>query len=251
MLLLILRSLLLDLPLALLFASWLSICLVRHVHNEFYVPLFDRATRTDAQLQEEFTYYERQCTDYDLSTDNLHDMLVDTQQEKDQIVPSAVHQMLEHGGTVIPYVLKRETVTALREYFVRRNAAVAEEEQYPMSQGNRRLSYGVDASENPVVAAAVSEVAHHAIVRPLLAALLGDEDPASAEITVITAYAGAEDQVWHQDTKQDGNAVKVGFGFIFRCGMIGAGCWDTAASLAVSSTGIALYVLVLLIFFSC
>ena len=46
------RCLLLDLPLALIFALRVSLCLVRNVHNEFYVPLFDRSTRTNAQLQE-------------------------------------------------------------------------------------------------------------------------------------------------------------------------------------------------------
>ena len=219
------RCLLLDLPLALIFALWVSLCLVRNVHNEFYVPLFDRSTRTNAQLQEEFTYYERQCTEYDISTDNIQNLLLERRPVMNlnvsmehehpntgsdpRMVPTAMRHMLRHGATVIPNVLTSDVVTALRDYVVRRNAAVTADERYPMSQGERRLSYGVDAAEDGAVATAIAHVANHPVVRPLLAALLGDDDPASAEITVITAYYGAEDQAWHQDTKQDGNAIKV------------------------------------------
>jgi len=194
----------------LLFASFVGICLVRRVHNQFYQPLIERATRTDEQLLEEFTYYERQCTEYDLSTRDIQDMLVDvtSSTDKERVVQAAVDQMMTHGATVIPELMKPDTVAALREFIVRKNAAITAAEAYPMSQGEQRLSYGIDASEDPAVAAAIQEVANHPVLRPLVAALLGDEDPASAEITSITAYAGAADQVWHQDTKQDGNAIK-------------------------------------------
>lgn len=212
----ILRSLLLDLPLALLFASLIGAWLIREIHNEFYRPLIARARRTNVQLLQEFTYYERQCTQYDLSTRSIQELLVvddGNNQNDDQTTlihptTAAVDQMLKHGAIVIPTVLAPATVTALRDFVVLKNQRITDAEAYPMSQGERRLSYGIDASEDPAVSAAIQEVANHPVLRPLLAALLGDDDPASAEITAITAYDGAEDQVWHQDTKQDGNAIK-------------------------------------------
>lgn len=204
----LLRTLLLDLPLAILFAAFLAAWMIRNIHDTYYEPLFDRATRTDAQLLEEFTYYERQCTKYDLTTRNIQDMLlpIDTtiSSSKDDVIDTAVETMMIHGATVIPSVLQPNTTAALRDYIVRKNARISAAEAYPMSQGENRLSYGIDASEDPAVSQAIAEVATHPVIRPLLRALLGDDDPASAEITSITAFAGAEDQVWHQDTKQDG-----------------------------------------------
>jgi hypothetical protein len=200
--------LLLNLPLAIAFAIFLASWLVLALHDTYYQPLFDRATRTDAQLLEEFTYYERQCTEYDLSTRNIQDMLLDTTKIHDDataVIVTAVDTMMKHGGTVIPAVLQPNTTAALREFIVGKNKAITAAEAYPMSQGEHRLSYGIDASEHPAVSAAIAQVATHPVLRPLLQALLGDDDPASAEITSITAYAGAQDQVWHQDTKQDGN----------------------------------------------
>jgi Phytanoyl-CoA dioxygenase (PhyH) len=201
-----LRVVLFDVPLLLLFASFVGIWLLREIYSEYFVPLIDRATRTDAQLLEEFTYYERQCTEYDISTRDLSDMLLST--AEDDPIPTAVQQMLRHGTLVIPNLLSLPTVQSLRHYIVDKNANIPVEEHYPVSQGHRRLSYGIDAAEHPAVATAIAQVLQHPVLVPLLSALLGDPDPASAEITAIMNYYGASAQVWHQDTKQDGNAIK-------------------------------------------
>lgn len=210
----LMRTVLLDLPLALLMATWIAAFLVQRIYTNYYFPLIARARRGDDQLLEEFTYYERQCTEYDLSTRNIQDLLLvsdnddDNNNNKNSILANRVNQMLQHGVAVVPSVLSLSTVAALREFIVEKNSRISDAEAYPMSQGHRRLSYGIDAAEDPRVSAAIREVAHHAVLRPLLVALLGDVDPASAEITSITAYDGAAMQGWHQDTKQDGNALK-------------------------------------------
>jgi hypothetical protein len=204
--LVLLRSILLDIPLAVLFASFLVIYSVREIHKEYYVPLMDRARRTDEDLHDEFTYYARQCTQYDLSTRNIQELLVNPAAGLRQ----SVEQMMTHGAMVIPQVLQPDTVQNLRDYIVARNAGVADKEKFPVSQGHdgSRLSYGIDATEHPAVTAAIRQVASNPVVGQILQGLLGDLDPASAEITAITAFAGCEDQSWHQDTKVDGNAIK-------------------------------------------
>ena len=208
---LLLRTLLLDLPLAALFALFLTVYVIREVHNVYYRPLFDRARRTDDDLLEEFTYYERQCNEYDLTTRNIQDLLLLPQHNNtssSSILPAALDTMMTHGALVIPHILSPDLVRDLRAYIVRRNAAVTAEEEYPVSQGEHRVSYGIDATEDPAVSAAIQAVATHPVVQPLLQQLLGDPDPASAEITAITAYYGSPDQIWHADTKGEGNALK-------------------------------------------
>lgn len=229
------RSILLDIPLALLFLSFLVMYGVHEIHNEYYVPLMERALRTDTDLLDEITYYERSCTQYDLSTRNIQDLVMknqqhdkhehrnDTQSMSMTTAASSVShrhqhaantedhvdQMMTHGAMVIPEVLSEQAVQDLRAYIVRRNAAVTDAEAYPVSQGSdgSRLSYGIDATEDPAVVRAVKEVANHSALRLLMQGLLGDVDPATAEITAITAYAGCPNQNWHQDTKADGNAI--------------------------------------------
>jgi hypothetical protein len=191
---------LIDLPLIVIMTSWLlcSGCLT--LYHQFYEPLFDRAQRTDTDLLHEYTYYERHCNQYDISTHTASDLLLPER--------GGVSHMLQHGAAVIPQVLTKDTVEELRAYIMHRNAGVTDREAYPVSQGESRVSYGIDATEHPAVTQALKEVAEHPLLRPLLQELLGDVDPAVAEITAITSWAGAVSQVWHPDTKSDGNALK-------------------------------------------
>jgi len=206
--LIFLRSITVDVPLALVFMLFLLACFVQHAHDRYYVTLFNRSMRTDNHLLDEYTYYERQCNAYDISTNDLQDLVVRDQSKSG--LSEAVDKMMTHGTVVIPKLFSEDIVTALRAHVVKRNGAVDEQEAFPVSQGNLglRVSYGIDASEDESVARAVSAAVQHPLLRPLLQTLTGDEDPASAEITAITSFAGASDQVWHADTKGDGNALK-------------------------------------------
>ena len=199
-----LRLILLDLPLTCLFATLLTVYAIRNIYQDLYVPLMDRATRTDEDLEQEFTYYHRYCTEADLTTRNINDLVADTKAP----VSQAVEQMMEHGGVVIRDLLSQETVRKMREYAVYRNNAIPEEEVYPVSQGRNRMSFGYDATENPIVVQALKELSNNRFLKQLLSEILGDDDPASSEITTITAYYNAPPQAWHSDTKEDGNALK-------------------------------------------
>lgn len=198
------RLLLLDLPLGVLFATLLAAYAIRNIYQDLYLPLMDRATRTDQDLDREFTYYHRYCTEADLTTRNIHDLVADPKAP----VSQAVEQMMEHGGIVIRDLLSPETVRILREYVVYRNHHIPEEEVFPVSQGENRMSFGYDATESPALVRALKELANNRFLKQVLSGILGDEDPASSEITSITAYYGAPPQAWHSDTKEDGNALK-------------------------------------------
>ena len=202
----VLRLFLLELPLGMVFATLLTVYAFRNIYQDMYVPLMDRATRTDQDLDREFTYYHRYCTEADLTTRNIHDLVADTKAP----VSVAVEQMMEHGAVVIPDLLQQETVRKLREYAVYRNHHIPGEEVYPVSQGTNRMSFGYDATENPIVVQALMELANNKFLKAMLSEILGDPDPASSEITTITAYYNAPPQAWHSDTKEDGNALKFG-----------------------------------------
>lgn len=213
------RSLLLDLPLALFFLSFLSIVILSHVHQNFYTVLFNRSQRTDHDLLREYTYYERFCTDFDVTKqsgrDTFDDVIFATPHDSSDIpttVSAAQSAMLQHGMIALPDLFPPNLTASLRRHVVTRNAAVVNgsPEAFPVSQGELglRASFGMDATEAPAVTESLQYLAHHPLLRPLLASLTGDPYPASAEITAITAYAGADAQTWHADTKSDGNAVK-------------------------------------------
>lgn len=199
------RTLLFDVPLAVVFFLFLVAWFLQSLHYTYYIPLMVRSHRNDEYLLEEHTYYERQCNKFDVTTYDMEDMMLQT---SNQSTADAVDRMMRHGLTVVPQILTPDAVADLRDYIERRNEAIPRSEEYPMSQGYQRLSYGIEPTEDPAVARAVQQVATHPVFRPLIAALLGDEDPASSEITAITNFPGCSLQGWHQDTKQDGNALK-------------------------------------------
>ena len=118
----------------------------------------------------------------------------------------ALDTLMLHGATIIPELLQPDTISNLRRYLQWKNAKVTDEEAYPMSQGYKRLSYGLEPTEDDAIVQALHEITSHRLLPELLQQVLGDSDPALTEITAITSYYGAEDQVIHSDTKSDGYA---------------------------------------------
>ena len=205
----IVRVLFLDLPLAALFVTLLGSYHARYLYKEYFVHVIKAAGRasSDDQLQSEYTYYDRECTKHDMSTHTISDLLLTNSTTPTE----AVHHMMKHGATVIPRVLQPSTVQALREFIVRRNTELTDEDAIIVSQGegNTRTSFGIDATEDPIVSIALKEIATHPMLQPLIEGLVGT-DPAITEITAITARFGAKHQVWHPDVKPDGSGVKFG-----------------------------------------
>lgn len=180
----------------------LAYCM-RHIHNNYYKVLIDRAERTDDQLLEEFTYYKRDCNAYDVTTHKLSELSFDVNSG----IEGNLNRFLTHGAMVFPEILTLAEAEELRQYIQRRNSEVSEAEEYPVSQGEHRISYGIEPTEHPAVARAVKRITTDPMFRQMITNILGDPDPASAEITAITNYYGCPYQVWHSDTKADGNAL--------------------------------------------
>jgi ectoine hydroxylase-related dioxygenase (phytanoyl-CoA dioxygenase family) len=193
-----------DLPLATLFVCLVVAYGVRHVHDHLFVPLLHQIRRTDEQLIEEFTYYERTCTATDVTTHNITDLVVTLNSS----IAQAVDQMMTHGVLLIPQVLPPDIVRDLRRYLVKRTSHLPETEMIPVSQGANRRSFALDVTESEIVTRAIEHVAYNNVLQPLIEDLVGGTDPAVTEITAITAYFGCIDQAWHPDVKQDGNAAK-------------------------------------------
>lgn len=176
-----------------------------NVYKEYYVPLMNRATRTDSQLRDEYTYYRRSCTSADLpTTQDPSDVLADFEAP----VEKGVDQIMSHGALLLPGLLPLDKVQNLREYAVYRNRVIPEHEEYPVSQGENRKSFGYEAAEHPALVDAIQHITQNKYVHNLLSQLLGDHDPASTEITTITQYYGASQMYWHPDTKPQGNALQ-------------------------------------------
>jgi len=215
----VIRCLVLDVPLILLFVSLVVVFVMRTIWMDYYVPLMERAKRTDIDLIEEYTYYERSCTVRDITEfqqplqqqqTQYHDSNSTQKHPTEYSISLLEDTLLQHGAVLLPQLLSGETVAQLRQYLQYKNAHLKEEEVYPMSQGYQRLSYGLESTEDIAVRKALAELTSHAQLPMLLERMFGMKDPALTELTAITSYTGAEDQVIHSDTKSDGYAAQFG-----------------------------------------
>lgn len=183
-----------------------SYCL-RSVHRDYFIPILERARRTDDDLLDEFTYYGRQCNALDITAtaDTARDLFIQPDSKN-----HGVDQMMTHGSVLFPDLLSPPTVTELRKFIVDKNIAVkGSPAEFPVSQGRHRVSYGIEATEDPSVVRALKEIHDNVGLKNLLEGLIG-ENPALTEITAITASFGCTDQVWHPDVKPDGNGLLFG-----------------------------------------
>eukprot|EP00934_Nitzschia_sp_Nitz4_P005517 Nitzschia sp. Nitz4//scaffold5_size260463//134774//137477//NITZ4_000986-RA/size260463-augustus-gene-0.10-mRNA-1//1//CDS//3329555352//5507//frame0 len=196
-----------HLVVALLFVFLAASYCLQSFHDDYFVPMVQRARRTDEDLLEEFTYYERPCSVVDV-----------TAEKKDAshlyIGPDSknhgVDQMMTHGAVLFPNLLSPETVTELRRFVDNKNRVVeGTAAQYPMSQDFQRVSFGIEATEHPAVIQALKEINGNVQLKALLEGLIG-ENPALTELTAITSAYGAHHQEWHPDVKPDGNGVMFG-----------------------------------------
>ena len=199
------RAILLDLPLAAVFVCLTTIYCADIIYHEYYVPMFELSTRTlsNANLRKEYTYYDRECTLYDMSSQQGEGLVL----HPNMTAAKAVDSMMTHGTALIPKMLNVQTARELRKYIMSRNNALTKDEKIPLSQGKNRASFGIDATEAPIVSEALRQVANHLLFQGLIQGLVG-QDPALTEITAITAWPGAPHQAWHQDVKADGSAIK-------------------------------------------
>lgn len=202
----------------LLALSLAVVYIMRCVYGEYYVPLMKRARRSDKHLMEEYTYYDRQCNVLDLTATKasqsnaiiLDDSSAAATASADNSASKDIDKMMTHGAVMIPNLLSPDLIQELRKFVVAKNAAVkGTPAEYPVSQGKRRISYGIEAAEDVAVSNTLKHLHDNPKLKKLLEGLVG-YNPSLTEITAITAYEGCPPQAWHSDVKADGYAAKFG-----------------------------------------
>jgi hypothetical protein len=185
------RSIILDVPLILLFATYVSLLWIHRLHDHYLVKQLETVVWTDDRAEEEITYYERECTTaIDMSTTDPNDLFLPR-----NVTPlEAYRHHLRHGFSVFPSALSQYTATKLRNYVRLRNQQLTNKESIFVVENANRYSFGLDTRE-PIVARAIQELANHPPLSGATQKILGP-DPALIEMSVITSRYGAVNQHW-------------------------------------------------------
>lgn len=212
----ILRFLLADLPLVLLFGLLCTTLLVQHAYKTYVIPITQSYKRIPIDYDndkdmfyqnydDEFTYYNRLCGPDDISTTSAADLLIG----HDFTRRDAANVMLQHGAVAVPQVLSNDTATELRAYLVGKH----EERKLGQLSYNEifwdeisRMSLGIGTSDHPVLSKALQEVGSSDILKTTLEGIVGP-DPAVLEISTLTSLNGAEDQGIHTDSDWFGSSL--------------------------------------------
>jgi Phytanoyl-CoA dioxygenase (PhyH) len=198
------RSILLDLPMVLLFVTYLGLLWVHRVDQRYIKPSMDAAFWTVDRAEKEITYYERECDAQDVTTRNPDDILI----PKNASVQEAYEHQLLHGFSIFQEILTEDVMHDLRSYVISRNRKLTEEESIFVIENTNRYSFGL-GTEVPCVARAVEQLANHERLAPALEKILGP-NPALIEMTAITASYGAISQHWHDDVVAQASVMKYG-----------------------------------------
>jgi len=199
----LLRVVLLDSPMMLVFSGSMIVYWVHHVHDNYLVRQLKAAEWTDERAEEtDLTYYTRPCFKSDLSTTNGQDLFLS---------PSATSQdayehQLRHGFTVFPGVLSDEITRNLRKHFDERNRNLTEAESNYVIAGENRYSFN-PGMEAPEVAKAMEELTTNELLKASVEKIMG-KNPALIELTGITSSYGATAQYWHDDVVPDASALQ-------------------------------------------
>lgn len=206
----IIRGLFLDLPLlvtCLFFvASYCSQC----IYHTYYVPIMKSLKWTDERRIAESTNYMRVCDRSDISTLNPDDFIIDP---NSTTAEEAMEITNKHGMSIFPNLLKAETAAAMREYVLRRNHALTEDDAIWLISNNQRWSFPIGADDDPSVPPVLQEIATNEPFQKAIEALMG-EDPAMVEFTAITSAYGAGDQHWHADNDYTASQMHYGRSFV-------------------------------------
>jgi len=170
----LLRTLLLDLPLILIFVLLVSTYLFHIMMHEYFVPQIDLLKWDKPR---DYTYYHRSCNENDISAKDTSDLIVTDAQ-------NAVEKTMTHGAAVFPEILSDSTAQELRNYIMEQNK-IREDFDFVI-QPKARHSYGMTPNEHPSVSKAINEILSNDFFRSSIEAIAG-KDPAIVECTQITA----------------------------------------------------------------
>jgi hypothetical protein len=131
-----LRTLLLDVPLFIIVATFFACLWTHHVYDSYLEPQLRALLWTEDRSGEEITYYLRECDATDMTTHNGADLFL----SKDATPEEAYEHQLYHGFTVFPTVLSPETSNNLRDYVNSKNRNLTEDESIFVIAGENRFS---------------------------------------------------------------------------------------------------------------
>ncbi|CAB9505905.1 expressed unknown protein [Seminavis robusta] len=202
----ILRTLLMDLPLLLLFTAYTSLYVLEQVHHDYLEPLRKAMKWTEIRSDTEVTSYHYYCTEDDITANSVEELVA----EPDWTTDEMVEHMQVHGVTILPDILTNTTADILRAFIVEENKR---QEGFWVINGKNRHSFGIQVDQDESIPAALKEIATHPVLKPMLEQVLG-RNPAIIEFTAITSTKGAGMQNFHQDVVPEGSAAKYARSFI-------------------------------------
>ncbi len=159
------------------------------------VESFKRVTDMDDQgfypeLDNDVTYYNRQCSSQDISTTDSNDLIV----PQNSTSIEAADRMSTHGAVIMKDILSADTAASLRTYLESQHA-VRDELPYMevFLNGIGRLSLGLGVSDDSSIGRALEEIGSHSVLKSTIEGIMGS-DPAILEISTLTTLYGAESQ---------------------------------------------------------
>jgi hypothetical protein len=201
------RFVVIDFPLALLFLLWASSVLLLHFHDEYFDKQLQLMTFIGAGRDyTDTTYYHRECTDEDITTTDVNDLII----QPTWTTKQCTDHMLLHGASLYPNLLTTETASTLREFIDEQNKI---QEGWFVIHNEHRYSWGIDINMHPALHTFWKELAANRQLVRALESIVGP-DPAVIEFTAITSSYGAIDQFDHSDVVSPGSAAKFGRSFV-------------------------------------
>jgi hypothetical protein len=201
LLLLLLRILLLDLPLSLVFAALMSLHVLEQVHHDYLEPLLKAMHWNEVRADAETTSYHYYCTPADITAKSADELVISPEWS----TATSLDHMQKHGATIWPDILSNATANAVRDFILEENQRLTE--AFYVISNEHRYSFGIQVDQHFSIAPALAEIATHPKLKPLLEQLVG-RNPAIIEFTAITSSYGAKIQRIHQDVVPEGNAAK-------------------------------------------
>lgn len=196
-----LRTLVIDAPLALLFAALVATIVFHKVHDKY---LYKQIALMRFQYAErdyfETTYYHRFCDARDVSATSVQELIL----PENATATFAAEHMLTHGVSLYPNLLSPQTTQEIREFIVEQNQI---QEGFPVLMKEYRYGWGIDINMHPALKKMWKELASHELFADAIQEIVGP-DPAIIEFTTITSTYGAVSQFDHHDVSTSGSPAK-------------------------------------------
>jgi hypothetical protein len=203
----ILRLIVCDGILTVIFALFVFSVVVHKLHDDYLYPQLQLMLfETENRQFTDTTYYHRVCEEDDFTATSPQELMIEDHFSTED---SAEH-MLTHGASIYPNLLTNETASNLRDWIARENH---KRDGWSVIESQNRYTWGIDVNMHPSLQTFWQELAANEKLRNGLEAVVGP-DPAVIEFTAITSSYGAEDQYMHADVIPTASAVKYARSFV-------------------------------------